>query len=74
MTNKKFNILDMECPSCAMRLELLEDKLEGVLSISASFHKQQMEVAYDESRISEDQIVSEIERLGFHIARGPLIK
>jgi copper chaperone CopZ len=64
-----FNILDMECPSCAMRLELLEDKLDGVLSIAASFHKQQVEVAYDESKISEDQIVLGIERLGYHIAK-----
>jgi copper chaperone CopZ len=70
MIKKNFNIIDMECPSCGMRLEMIEDKLDGVLSVAASFHKQQMEVEYDESRISEDQIVSEIERLGYHIAKG----
>jgi len=68
MIKKMFNILDLECPSCVMRLEMIEDNLDGVLSVAASFHKQQMEVEYDESRISEEKIVGEIERLGYHIA------
>ena len=28
-------IQDMECPNCAMRLESIEDKLEGVLLAEA---------------------------------------
>jgi copper chaperone CopZ len=63
-----FRIPDMECPSCAMRLEGLEDDLPGVKRVRASYVKQQMEVEYDETRLTPADIVAAIQRLGYTVA------
>jgi copper chaperone CopZ len=57
----------MHCPNCVMKLEAIEDRLPGIARAEASYHKGQMLLEYDESRISEDQIRSEIHRLGFEV-------
>ena len=49
MIKKTFKIPDMSCSNCAMKLEALEDTLDGVKEIKASYHKLQMTVEYDES-------------------------
>ena len=52
MVKQILRVTDMHCPSCAMRLEGLEDDLPGVVRVRASYPKQQMEVEYDETRLS----------------------
>ncbi len=61
-------IQDMECPNCAMRLESIEDKLEGVLLAEASYQKGRMVVEFDEKQINEAQIQAEIQRLGYQVS------
>jgi copper chaperone CopZ len=63
-----FRIPDMECPSCAMRLEGLEDDLPGVKRVRASVARQQMEVEYDETLLAPADIVAAIQRLGYTVA------
>jgi copper chaperone CopZ len=65
MSKKIFRVPDMHCPACVMILEGLEDSLTGIRSISASYHKQQMEITYDESRLSEVNIITAAEELGY---------
>ncbi len=67
MARKTFRISDMHCTNCVMRLEGIEDDLDGVRSVRASYQKQQMEVDWDERRMSEAQIVSAIQRLGYTV-------
>jgi copper chaperone CopZ len=62
-----FRIPDMHCSACVMRLEGLEDDLSGVKSARASYHKQQLELEYDEARLSVDQIVAAIVKLGYTV-------
>jgi copper chaperone CopZ len=57
----------MECPNCAMILERIEDKLDGVLMAEASYHKAQMVVEYNETQVSEEQIKAEVVRLGYAV-------
>jgi copper chaperone CopZ len=64
MTRKVFKILDMQCSNCPMIIESIEDVLPGILNISASYHKQQVVVDYDDALLSEKQIVSAIEKKG----------
>lgn len=59
MIKKTFNIPDMTCSNCAMKLESLEDTLEGVKEINASYHKLQMEIVYDETRLTDEQIIAD---------------
>jgi copper chaperone CopZ len=65
MIKKTFNIPDMTCSNCAMKLESLEDSLEGVKEINASYHKLQMVIEYDESKLSDEQIIAAVKKKGY---------
>ncbi|GAB4577347.1 MAG: hypothetical protein Fur0022_00780 [Anaerolineales bacterium] len=65
MIKKKFRVPDMHCSSCVMRLENLEDELPGVKRITASYRRQMMEVEYDETQITENEIVHAAQRRGY---------
>jgi len=61
-----FRVPDMMCPNCAFHLEGLEDELPGVRRITASYKKQSMEVEFDETKLSVDQILAAANALGYH--------
>jgi copper chaperone len=63
---RTFRVPDMQCPNCAMQLEGLEDELPGVKRINASYRKLAMEVEFDESKISAEQIMAAANAIGFH--------
>ena len=65
MIKKTFKIPDMTCSNCAMKLEGLEDVLDGVREINASYHKLQMTVEYDESKLTEEQIITAVKKKGY---------
>ena len=65
MLKKTFRIPDMHCANCSMRIEGIEDDLPGIKEVSASYHKQQMVVEYDETRLSDDQIIAAVKKKGY---------
>lgn len=65
MIKKTFNVPDMHCTNCSMRLESIEDELGGVKEINASYHKQQMIVEYDEAQVTIEQIIAAAKRKGY---------
>jgi copper chaperone CopZ len=65
MVKQVFRVADMHCSNCVMRIEGLEDDLPGVKRVVASYRKGQMTVEYDETRLSEAQILAEVARLGY---------
>jgi len=65
MIKKTFKIPDMTCSNCAMKLEALEDTLDGVKEINASYHKLQMTVEYDESKLTDEQIIAAVKKKGY---------
>ncbi|MBN1887512.1 MAG: heavy-metal-associated domain-containing protein [Thermoflexales bacterium] len=67
MTKQIFQIPDMHCPACVMRLEGLEDELPGIKRVRASYQKQHMEVEYDHDLVTEAQIVAAIAKKGYTI-------
>jgi len=48
-----------------MRLEGIEDELPGIHKVSASYRKQQMEVEYDEAKVSDKQIIGAAKQHGY---------
>lgn len=48
-----------------MRLESIEDELEGIREINASYHKQQMVVEFDETKVTDDQIIAAAKKKGY---------
>lgn len=65
MIKKTFKVPDMTCTNCAMKLEMLEDSLEGVKEVNASYHKLQMEIVYDETQLSDEQIIAAVKKKGY---------
>ncbi len=65
MIKKIFKIPDMTCSACAMKLESLEDTLDGVKEINASYHRLEMVIEYDESIITDQQIVAAVKKKGY---------
>lgn len=65
MIKKIFKVTDMTCSNCAMKLESLEDVLDGVKEINASYHKLAMTVEYDESKLTEEQIITAVKEKGY---------
>jgi len=67
MVKQVFRVADMHCSNCVMRIEGLEDDLIGVQRVRASYKKQQVEVEYDDNRVSTDQIVAAIQQMGYTV-------
>lgn len=65
MVKKTFSVPDMHCSNCSMRLESIEDELAGIREINASYHKQQMVVEFDESKVTDDQIIAAAKKKGY---------
>lgn len=65
MIKKTFKVSDMSCTNCAMKLESLEDVLEGVKEINASYHKLEMVVEYDESKLTDEVIIAAVKKKGY---------
>jgi copper chaperone CopZ len=65
MLKQTFSVPDMHCSNCSMKLESLEDELDGIRQINASYHKQQMTVEFDEARVSLEQILAAVKKKGY---------
>lgn len=65
MIKQTFKIPDMTCSNCAMKLESLEDSLEGVKEINASYHRLEMVIEYDETKLSVEQIIAAVKKKGY---------
>jgi copper chaperone CopZ len=62
-----FHVKDMHCSSCAMMIESIEDDLPGVLQVKASYQKARMEIEYDETKVSEAQIIAAVKEKGYAV-------
>jgi copper chaperone CopZ len=65
MIKKTYKVLDMHCTNCSMRIESIEDVLPGISDISASYHKQQVVVEYDETIVTDAQIIEAVKKKGY---------
>jgi len=65
MIKKTFKVPDMSCTNCAMKLESLEDTLGGVKEINASYHKLEMVIVFDETKLTDEQIIAAVKKKGY---------
>ena len=65
MIRKTFKVPDMSCTNCAMKLESLEDTLDGVKEINASYHKLEMVIVYDETKLTDEEIIAAVKKKGY---------
>lgn len=66
-TRLTLKIGGMECANCALRLEMIEDSLNGVISAEASYHKSQLKLEFNEKLVNLSQIEAAVERLGYKV-------
>jgi copper chaperone CopZ len=48
-----------------MKLESLEDTLDGVREVSASYHRLEMVIVYDETKLTDEQIIAAVKKKGY---------
>lgn len=65
MIKRTFRVTDMHCTNCAMNIESIEDDLPGIKQVSASYQRMQMTVEYDETKVSEAQILEAVKNKGY---------
>ena len=65
MIKKTFRVEDMHCTNCAMKLESLEDELAGVKTVNASYPKLEMVVEYEESHLTDAEIIAAVKGKGY---------
>ena len=65
MIKKTYRVEGMHCPNCAMRVESIEDELPGIERVSASYQKGQMVVEFDDTRVSEAEMIAAVKKVGY---------
>jgi copper chaperone len=68
MTEATFRVPDMSCGHCKAAVEGELDKLAGVETANAEVEKGIVEVRYDESQVSTEQLKGAIEDAGYTVA------
>jgi copper chaperone len=68
MTEKTLRVPDMHCSHCKTAVEGELSKLSGVQIANADVEKGTVEVSYDESWVSAEQLKSAIEEAGYTVA------
>ena len=66
---KTLKVEGMTCVNCARAIEIALRKSEGVREVRVSFELGRVEVDYDESKVSEEDIVRKIEELGYRVVQ-----
>jgi copper chaperone CopZ len=65
MMKKTFRVDGMHCSNCPMEVESIEDDLPGIKQVSASYQKGRMVVEFDETKVSEAQIIAAVQKHGY---------
>jgi len=66
-TTEKFTVPEMDCPSCAGKVEHALDDVDGVSTYQTQPTTGKVVVSYDQSRVSADDITRAIESAGYEV-------
>ncbi len=64
---KVYSVTKMTCAACASGIERTVRKLSGIASCSVSLMGEKMEVEFDETKVSEEEIFAAVRSLGYGI-------
>ncbi len=62
---KTFKIDGMHCSACAMNIDFDLEDLKGVKSAKTNYAKQKSEVEFDETVVTDDDIIQAISKTGY---------
>ncbi len=63
--NQKFDVTGMTCSACSAHVEKSVRKLEGVGEVNVNLLANNMHVAYDNTKLSEEEIIKAVEDAGY---------
>jgi copper chaperone CopZ len=66
-TQATFKIQGMHCTSCALNIDGALEDTPGIISASTSYAKSNINIVYDEKKVSTEQIVKIIADLGYSV-------
>ena len=67
MKEVKLNIEGMHCTGCSTRLEKVLNNVDGVESEKVSLEEKKADIKYDETQISEKELIEAVEDAGFKV-------
>ena len=67
MRTVKFETEPFTCPSCVNKIESVVSRKPGVESAQVMFNSNKVKVAFDETRVSADDIAESITKLGYPV-------
>ena len=70
MLKRTFHVAGMRCPNCAMQIEGMEDELDGIVRVRASYPKALVEVEFDETKVSPSQIFEKVKEKGYALTEA----
>lgn len=65
MKEVKLNIEGMHCTGCSTRLEKVLNNVDGVEDAKVSLEEKKADIKYDETQVSEKELIEAIEDAGF---------
>jgi len=64
MTKKIFPVVGMHCASCKMLIEKMVGKLSGIEEVAVNYGTEKMNITFDESKVSLNDIREAVKRAG----------
>ncbi len=68
-SHESFQVQNIDCPDCALKIEKGITRLPGVLFASLNFATSKLLVEYDSSKLAKPQIVKKLRDMGYDVAR-----
>ena len=68
MQTKTLDVTGMTCGHCKMSVEGALEKLDGVSTVEVDLNTGKVEVSYDESKVSLDNMKEAVEDQGYDVA------
>lgn len=65
MKEVKLNIEGMHCTGCSTRLEKVLNNVDGVEGAKVSLEEKKADIKYDETQVSEKELIEVVEDAGF---------
>lgn len=65
MKEVKLNIEGMHCTGCSIRLEKVLNNVDGVEDAKVSLEEKKADIKYDETQVSEKELIEVVEDAGF---------
>lgn len=65
MTKKKFIITGMHCTSCALMIDSDLEDMDGIVSSSTSYIRQETIIEFDELKVTHEKILDIIKKNGY---------